>query len=62
MRFGDAQRRNRGVEIGLGPGAGLAQRRGAVIALLGIGKGRVVLVEVGLLQIVVDGIERRRRP
>src|SRR6185437_7830603 len=59
MRLGDAQRRYRGVEIGLGPGAGLAQRGGAVIALLGIGKGGVVLVEVGLLQLVVDGIDRR---
>ena len=39
-----------GVEIGLGPGAGFAQRVGAIIALLCVGQRGLVLVEIGLSQ------------
>src|SRR5581483_10119315 len=56
-RLCDPQRRHGGIEVGLRARTGLAQRGRAVIALLRIGKRRLVLVEVGLLQVVVDGIE-----
>jgi hypothetical protein len=57
LRFGDAQRRNRRIQIGLRPGSGLAQRERAVIALLSVGERRLVLVEIGLLQIIVDRVK-----
>ena len=40
------------------PAPVLLREARAVIALLGIGERRLVLVEVGLLQIVVHGIKR----
>jgi hypothetical protein len=57
--FGDAQRRQCRVERRLRARSSLAQRRRAIIGLLRVGQGRVVLVEVGLLQIVVDRIDLR---
>ena len=56
-RLRDPQRRHRRVERGLRARAGLAQRRRPVIGLLRVGKRRLVLVEVGVLQVVVDRVE-----
>lgn len=52
-----ARRRPPKVEIGLRARAGLAQRSRAIVGLLRIRQRRLVLIEIGKLEIVVDGIE-----
>ena len=56
-RLRDPQVRDGGIERRLRAGAGLSQRLRTIIGLLRVRQRRLGLVEIGKLEIVVDGIE-----